>query len=489
MANYKALQIMRTFSNEQIREFEKFLQSPFHSTGRDLLPLFGYLKKYHPAYDNGKALELNEIHNVLSGKKQGKPAKNDLTRKLLSDMYKQAEKFITLNQFLGDEQTYALSKIRALNSPATNGLLVKTIDEHKMRAAKNRKFSISNFSVDSDVFQEEYSAMLDNSDLQGHFPVAVKSFDYKLIGALASFYLQHAAFFTFRNNYNYDPSNSVTDKMAGLLDHSKLQEYIKKFYPAEYPYIELCHLVYLMFLNTEDVKHYYLLKEKLYQNIEGISHAYKFNFFKYLESYLIHRGKDLSKKQEMMSLSKDMLRMGIYSHKENSVMHVRVYINLTRSFYANDEIEFAEEFVRTYNPKLKEEFRVNMFNLGMTYVMLGRKKYDTAMDYLGKVKKDTPDREHSIYSLDIMLKYELGYFDESLYTLDAYEHFIRSHKNIPVSTRNGNLNFTRLTKRLILNKTGGTATEPGELKLEITNTKPLNNAKWLLEKAGELKAV
>lgn len=486
MTNYKAIQIIRTFSAEEMKEFEKFLRSPFHSTGRDLLALFNYLKKYHAAYDNDKAMEIEHIHNILSAKKKGKAVKSDLTRKLLSDLYKQAEKFITIKQFLGNEETYTLSKIRALNSPATNGLLVKTIEDHKKRAANERKFSISNFSFDSDVYLEEYSAMLDNSDLQGHFPVAVKSFDYMLIGALASFYLQHAAFFTFRRSYNYDPSNSITDKLSGLIDHNKLQNYIKKLYPEDYPYIELCHLVYLMFQNPEEMKYYFLLKDKLYANIGGISHAYKFNFFKYLESYLIHCVRETNKKHEMISLSKDMLRLGLYSHKENSVMHVRVYINLTRSFYDSDETEFAEEFVRTYNSKLKEEFRTNMLNLGMTYVMLGRGDYNTAIEYFAKVNKDTPDREHSIYFLDIILKFELGYYDESLYSLDAYEHYLRSRENISESSRKGNLHFTRLTKKLILNKTGGAAMEPGEFKMDVTNTKPLNNVKWLLEKAAEL---
>ncbi len=485
MTNYKALQVMRTFSPEQLREFEKFLQSPFHSTGRDLLPLLNYLKKYHPAYDNDKELELEHVHIALSGKKQGKAVKTDLTRKLLSDLYKQAEKFVTINQFLSDEETYTLSKIRALNSPATNGLLVKTIEEHK-RHAKERKFSISNFSVDADVYLEEYSAMLDNSDFEGHFPVAVKSFDYKLLGALASFYLQHAAFFTFRKNYKYDPTDSVTDKLAGLIDHSSLQDYIKKYYPLDYPFIEICYLVYLMFQNPSEPKYYLLLKDALYKNIDGISHAYKFNFFKYLESYLINCSTDSNRRQEMMSLSKYMLRLGLYSHRENSVMHVRVYLNHVINFYRNGEIEFAEEFVKTYNSKLKKEFSISMFNLGMAYVMLGKKNYNAALDYLAAVKKDTDSSEHSIYSLDIILKFELGYFDEAMYTLDAYEHYLRNRENLSDAKKDSNLAFTRFAKRLILNKSGGAAVDPEKFKQEIENTKSLNYIKWLLEKADEL---
>jgi hypothetical protein len=39
MNNTKIVQVLRSFSAEEFREFEKFTASPYFSRGRDLIPL------------------------------------------------------------------------------------------------------------------------------------------------------------------------------------------------------------------------------------------------------------------------------------------------------------------------------------------------------------------------------------------------------------------------------------------------------------------
>ena len=54
MKNSKLINILKTFSPEEIKLFEKFLASPFHSSGKNCIPLFRSMKKYYPEFDTDK---------------------------------------------------------------------------------------------------------------------------------------------------------------------------------------------------------------------------------------------------------------------------------------------------------------------------------------------------------------------------------------------------------------------------------------------------
>ena len=288
MTNYKVLQIMRTFSTEQMKEFEKFLQSPFHSTGRDLLQLFGYLKKYHPAYDNDKALKLEHIHSILSGKKQGKAVKADLTRKLLSDLFKQAEKFITIKQFLSHEQNYGLFKLRALNKLDTQGLFEKATGDYQSKNKEGENFAPSELYTNSElanILQDNY---LKNENLRDkYFSSFIKSADYNLMGALSILYRTSAALDTFKRNFSYDPAGTLADILPEIINHEKLLEAINRSYPQYFPFIETYYYLYMANYYPGNISYYFLLKEKFYSGIKKYSHYEAYILFKYIEGYMI----------------------------------------------------------------------------------------------------------------------------------------------------------------------------------------------------------
>ncbi len=51
MIHSKSIQVLKTLSEEELKQFSDFLRSPFHNKNRSLIKLFDVLKKYHPEYE------------------------------------------------------------------------------------------------------------------------------------------------------------------------------------------------------------------------------------------------------------------------------------------------------------------------------------------------------------------------------------------------------------------------------------------------------
>jgi len=70
MIKSKAIQVLKTFSEDELRLFSKFVNSPFHNNNKNLSRLFAYLKKHYPLFDNKRFTKRTLCEN-LSIRKDG----------------------------------------------------------------------------------------------------------------------------------------------------------------------------------------------------------------------------------------------------------------------------------------------------------------------------------------------------------------------------------------------------------------------------------
>jgi hypothetical protein len=78
----QAIDILKTFSNGEIKEFEVFINSPFHNKNSKVISFFKLLKPYHPTYDS-KKLNKEDLFKKLSGETG---FKESYIRNLFSDL-------------------------------------------------------------------------------------------------------------------------------------------------------------------------------------------------------------------------------------------------------------------------------------------------------------------------------------------------------------------------------------------------------------------
>ena len=105
MHSSNLVETLKTFSREEMREFGKFINSPYFLmkkklSSQVLSKLFGILKKSHPEFRS------NEINKEQVFKKlyPDKEYNDSIMRNLISSLSKLAEKFMIQKEFKYDEE-------------------------------------------------------------------------------------------------------------------------------------------------------------------------------------------------------------------------------------------------------------------------------------------------------------------------------------------------------------------------------------------------
>ena len=93
-------ELLSTFSKSEMRKFEEFLRSPYHNKSKKLIKAFQFIKKYYPDFKQDK-LTLQNIHNFIDPRKKFHAP---TMRNVLSDMYVHALRFVSVQNYLSDNQ-------------------------------------------------------------------------------------------------------------------------------------------------------------------------------------------------------------------------------------------------------------------------------------------------------------------------------------------------------------------------------------------------
>lgn len=107
MKTSKLFTILKTFSDEEMKRFEKFIISPYHNSGRNLKPLFKAVTKFHPDYPENKLSEEKILKSLrISSGGYKKSASSQLAVRY-SELTRLAKNFLVVENSLNSSFTYS----------------------------------------------------------------------------------------------------------------------------------------------------------------------------------------------------------------------------------------------------------------------------------------------------------------------------------------------------------------------------------------------
>ena len=95
----KFVHAIRTFSEDELKAFNQWLNSPWCNSNKNLVKLLDKLKKYHPAFDHPKLTKEKLFKQILPTGKYSDRRMNNL----LSEGYLSAERFMIFNNLATNE--------------------------------------------------------------------------------------------------------------------------------------------------------------------------------------------------------------------------------------------------------------------------------------------------------------------------------------------------------------------------------------------------
>jgi hypothetical protein len=473
------VQILRTFSSEEIKNFEKFLTSPYFSIGRNLSPLFKYIKKYYPDF-NSDMLDKKEVYKALFKKKY-----NDvMMRRLIADLNKMLIEFLRqehISRIQFERDIFLLNELisRKLFSHIDKYL---PSAEEKMEGCKFEDYTYYYKKLQLEIFKVTNLVKTDKEQL---IPKNIQRLDYLLLCDFISnlSYIAHL-YYTLLESYNLNINVDLLNSMVHEFDIEKILPMVKAISNESYLFAALNYYS-IKSINEAGSEYYFKYKNMLFENINRFSKEFQFNFLRRLDHTCINHIKAGDENFIIENFTNTVFQIEnrLYLAEGEKYMRVILYRSFILRAIEAGEIEWAVNFIQIYASKLPPGTSESMKIYGKAFVNFSLKNYDKALNNISKIKPDNIIINLDLKRLQLMLYFELKYSEEAMYSIDAFKHFLNDNKYVAAPRKESNMQFIKYYSGLLKAYSSKNDFNAGKLLKELHNAPYFENKKWLIEKA------
>lgn len=490
MTDSKLINLLKKLSPEELKEFEKFIASPYFSRSRDLNPLFKILKQFYPEF-SGKNLHNEFIFKSLyPGKKYENVKSGNLIKTLFSDLFRLCKDFLIQNEFMKDSKRREYYLLNQLRKKQMNREFEKEYGKILKEDCFNNKGSaeyfIENYYLQS--VKRDYS--LDNDDFANTYESALSAGEYAAVTALVKC-LRNADEKTLADMFNLETRYNLTDNMLRNLNIDSLIEEMKSNNDRFYPYVYTYYLVYKL-NKVKSNEYYFGLKNHLdkYLHIFGRDELYilKSILLTYCSVKSAGKEREIFQK-EQFKLYDENLRLGIYKRGSEEEFHVVLFRNMVLIAGTLGETKWLENFIEKYSCELPEKHRENMINFSNAFLCMSEKNYEKALGYFSKIKLNLFIFKIDVRIYQMILYYELNYLDQGYSLIDSTLHFLADTGEASEIISDSTRNFLKYYRELLKFKNSEFSSK-SDLPLLLKNLKEekiLASRDWLVSKILELK--
>lgn len=462
MEKSKLVQLLRSLSSQELRDFRRYLESPFFNRRAEVVALFHWLEKH---LKSGKPVPEKEAAYAVAF--PAEPFDDHRLRMLMSQLYQLAGQYLAVRDFLADKpqtllrmgQAFRKRKLSAQFAQAANDL-AQILEAQPYRNAdfyqnkylaslENYRSTFDQRAVESPQLQQ-LSSELDTSFL------AQKLWQACLL-------LSHEAV----TNTSYD---------FGLLDEAL--RFAERSGALETPAIAVYYHCYRALTNPDS--------PDFFQNFKALvlRHGTLFPADEMRDLYILainfcirrYNAGNQQYLRDQFDFYKDGLRQGYFL--TDGELSRYSYQNAVTSGLVMREFDWVEHFIHDYRDKLAGPYRESVFSFNLARLAYERKQYDTALPLLQKAEYKDLLLNLAAKTLQLKIYFELDEFDLLEAHLAAFKTFLLRKKELGYHRENY-LNTIQFTRKLLeINPFDKEARSA--LRAEIDAVKNLGEKEWLL---------
>ncbi|MBK8983676.1 MAG: hypothetical protein IPM38_15505 [Ignavibacteria bacterium] len=477
------IEILRTFSKEELVLFEEFISTSFHNKNVIAVRLFSEIKKFHPSY-NDSLLTKEYLFRKISGRTK---YKDTYIRNLFSDLYNLAEIFIQY-RMISKSNEYKKLLIEELKDRDLYELAEKKIKsfENEMKKIKAKDHE---YYLNMSFIYEMKSFLLVDKTLTDSFRTEQISGIIKLFVITLmenSFYLR------------------VEEQRVNIRHSFDFLKYVLEFIKdhlsdfEDSPLLMIYYYLWLhYFYDEEGDKNFLKAKEYFKKNFKSLSKTDKKNIYSVMQIYYINkidRG-ETGYNKEYLGFLLEMLKLNVLSHKEKDFINLNLFRNILILCVMLKETELLKKFITKYigYVDLQSRDTITAYSYSHLNFLLG--DFEKALELCNKINyydllSSTNDNlyfKNDIRALTLKCLYELKYYENAISFIDTHKHFIRNSKLLNESPKKKYMNFLKFVSELIKLNLEFDEFSFKELKSNFISTKKLIQSDWISEKISELE--
>ncbi|MBS1516876.1 MAG: hypothetical protein JSS91_02185 [Bacteroidetes bacterium] len=479
MLKSSLLEILRTFTKQELIKFGDFVRSPYFNKKENVTKLFLEIKKYAPEYSNemlGKELIWGKLF-------PGNEYNYGIMKNIIFDLNKLAVSFLDLEIHSGKKFDPDLNIIEQYQLRGLSAFAEKKIKECKNELKK--------LNIDSDYYL--YNYLFETKEID-HMPFKhdlkeFRSFEFNEFNKNLSLY-----FYTmfFEKNYNSYQLSFLYNKP---INNKNIDVIIKSYEESEFRnfYSDIVFFAFKTVYDPYSEINYYKLKDLYYQNFDKLSKKNKYNFAAALSNFCKNNSNagNLFFIKERYQYSKLFADHELFFFDNNKYIDRFIFMNIVISACTAGDFDWCEQFIKKYESKLKKDIKELSVNFAYIHLNFKSKKYNEAMNYLSKCLNVSGMDKYNIKTYQVFLYYEMEYYEELKYLTDTCRHFVKNDKTVSDDYKKQFEKFVNIANKLSdyrynMKNKGKDEFVLNVIKKYITGNE-MQSKNWLNEKISELE--
>ncbi len=480
MLKISLLEILRTFSKQELIKFEDFVRSPYFNKKENVAKLFLEIKKYSPEL-NDEALEKEKVWSRLF---PGQIYNYGIMKNLIFDLNKLAERFLHIQNYESKKFEQDINLLEKMNEKDLFRQYEKNLKSFRNETDKTT-FDLNYFYYKYLAEVKEHAFLFsNNARIKGKNFCNPENMNENLIAFfLINFFVKNYDFLHESQFYDKPVDTSVLETVCNFFENTSLRNN---------EFVLICYYTLKIVIDLNDVESFGKLKDLMNKNFKQFSHDEKFNFHLAMVNFCNFKIMNGSPSflEEMFSIYKKMVENGFYSTDKDGYINPSMYANIVSTAGNLREFDWAEKFLLQFKNKLHASEKELYFALANATLNIKKGNFNEALSNLAVCKSTNPIVKINIKRFQIAIYYELGYFEELYSLIDASKHFISNDKMVTDSAKFIFSSFINMVQRMAELKSGNHKKDREFILQSLIDETQKNNATnkiWILEKLAELE--
>ena len=471
MQQSKLIQLLKTLTKKEFKEFQGYVSSEFFNKNQQLLRLLEHLSIYQGSFETPKLDKETFFKKHYPGEK----FEEQKFRYLQSDLTKLLEDFIAYTQYNKDSFQKSYFLLEALNQRNQDKYFLQELDAIK-ETNDESPYRDSLYYFNQHKISElsyQHTSEKRNRAFDSSLQEVIDNLE---ITYLARGFRYYCEMINRRNILSVQYNLSFFDEMVKYLNNA-----IFDFVPA----IRIYRLIHKALTEPDNQENYAELLASLEEHSNLFSKKEQRGMYVFAQNYCIKRINkgEPDALQQIFDLYKSMVDKDLIY--EGNFVSQPDFKNIVTTGLRLNEVEWVSGFIEEFRGKLNPEFSENAYTYSMAWVHFTRREFDKALRMLLRVEFN--DVYYHLDSKSLLMKvyYEMDEYDAFFSLVDAFKIYLRRNKFISDFQRDTYHNFILLINKLMkvkLRKNSMTRA----LHEEICITKPAADLIWLKTKSEEL---
>lgn len=431
MVKSKAIDLIKTFSDEEQKRFAAFLRSPYFNTAKAIVKLYDALRK------NFSVIETLTEDYLFKKAYPGKKYNYNMMKNLLSGLHKLAEEFLIVNAGKRDynDINSAICLLEEYEKRMPDNIF-KTKFQKAALDFGSRKIDRNfdrNLAELNDVLHRFYH---NRSDSKNEYSVSAGKLQYHFGHTIYLLFLQALNILTTQHSANKPAEANIIKLFLKDLDFDSFFSGLKESYKGDKTHLVIWMQSIALFLKENNKNNdtlYYELKDNILKNLNRFSN-YDLNALlnTVLTLYCEIRttqgaGEFFNERYEIQKVIFSNVK---FRTEGVGPLFLHTYIDFISLALKRGEINYAEESALNLRKYLDKSKQKTGYNLAMAYTAFTRKDYEEALRFLSKTEHLDFHFKLRIKFLYLKIYYYLNLIEEGLSLLDSFKHFVHDTKEI-----------------------------------------------------------